>query len=160
MPPMVSGFLDAPGTVRELALAHRTAVSLGRFHLENLSIVLREDRRAMPRQRTDHSRMVYVFPDDFPRRLERFKEKSGLSWAELARRLGTSTLNLRRWKDKGVRPNWRHLVALLELAEELGLGHLFTAWTVREETRREIPAPAVPSQHRSPSRKAAGRPGR
>ena len=98
----------------------------------------------MPRQHTRHSRIVYVFPDDFPRRLERFKEESGLSWAELARRLGTSTLNLRRWKDKGVRPHWRHLVALLELAEELGLGHLFTAWTVREETRREIPAPAVP----------------
>ena len=114
----------------------------------------------MPRQHTRHSRIVYVFPDDFPRRLERFKEESGLSWAELARRLGTSTLNLRRWKDKGVRPNWRHLVALLELAEELGLAHLFTAWTVREETRREIPAPAVPSQHRSPSGKAAGRPGR
>ena len=77
----------------------------------------------MPRQHTRHSRIVYVFPDDFPRRLERFKEESGLSWAELARRLGTSTLNLRRWKDKGVRPNWQHLVALLELAEELGLGH-------------------------------------
>ena len=61
---------------------------------------------AMPRQRTHDSRRTYVFPDDFPRRLERFKEESGLSWAELARRLGTSTLNLRRWKDKGVRPNW------------------------------------------------------
>ena len=43
----------------------------------------------MPRQRTDHSRITYVFPDDFPQRLERFKEESGLSWAELARRLGS-----------------------------------------------------------------------
>ena len=58
----------------------------------------------MPRQHTHHGRIVYVFPDDFPKRLEWFKEESGLSWAELARRLATSALNLRRWKDKGVRP--------------------------------------------------------
>ena len=44
---------------------------------------------AMPRQRTDHSRRTYVFPDDLPERLMRFKEESGLSWGELARRLGT-----------------------------------------------------------------------
>ena len=44
----------------------------------------------MPRQRIQHSRIVYVFPDDFPQRLVRFKEESGLPWAELARRLGTS----------------------------------------------------------------------
>ena len=83
----------------------------------------------MPRQRINHGGMVYVFPDDFSQRLERFKEESGLSWAELARRLGTSTLNLRRWKD-GVRPHWHHQMALLDLAEDLGLLHLFTAWTV------------------------------
>ena len=41
----------------------------------------------MPRQHTRHSRIVYVFPGDFPRRLERFKEESGLSWAEVARRI-------------------------------------------------------------------------
>ena len=41
----------------------------------------------MPRQRTDHSRITYVFPDDFPQCLERFKEESGLSWAELAQDL-------------------------------------------------------------------------
>ena len=38
----------------------------------------------MPRQRTHHSRITYVFPDDFPQRLKRFKEESGLSWAEIA----------------------------------------------------------------------------
>ncbi len=113
----------------------------------------------MPRQHTHHHRMTYVFPDDFPQRLKRFKKESGLSWAEIARRLGTSPLNLRRWKDKGVRPHFRHLVALLKLAEELGLGHLFTSWTVREETRGETPTPGVPSRSRSPRGKAAGRPG-
>ena len=54
----------------------------------------------------------------------RFKEESGLSWAELARRLGTSVLNLRRWRDKGVRPNVEHMLALLELANSLSLDHI------------------------------------
>ena len=55
--------------------------------------------------RIHHSRTVYVFPDDFPQRLEQFKRESGLPWAESHRRLGTSAHNLRRWKDKGVRPS-------------------------------------------------------
>ena len=70
---------------------------------------------SMPRQRTHHSRITYVFPH----RLERFKEESGLSWAEVARRPGISPLNMRRWKA-GMRPNLRHQVALLELADQLG----------------------------------------
>ena len=111
----------------------------------------------MPRQHTHHGRIVYVFPEDFPQRLERFKEESGLSWAELARRLGTSALNLRRWKDKGVRPHWRHLMALLELAEDLGLVHIFTDWTVPDETQGETPSSSVP--RRSPGREAAPRRG-
>ena len=109
----------------------------------------------MPRHRTHNSRMVYVFPDDFPERLERFKEESGLSWAEIARRVGTSDLNLRRWRE-GVRPHWRHLAALLELAEDLGLAHLFTDWTVGEATTGETPAQDVPRRKVSPGRKAAG----
>ena len=50
----------------------------------------------MPRQRTDHSRRVYVVPDDLPDRLERFREESGLSWADIARRLGVDPLTVRR----------------------------------------------------------------
>lgn len=42
----------------------------------------------MPRQRIHHTIETYDFPDDFAERLERFKEESGLSWAEIARRLG------------------------------------------------------------------------
>ena len=41
----------------------------------------------MPRQRIHHSRVTYQVPHHFPERLERFKEESGLSWAEIARRL-------------------------------------------------------------------------
>jgi len=77
----------------------------------------------MPRQKLPHERGLYEFPDDFPQCLERFKEASGLSWSELARRLGTSTLTLRRWLN-GVQPSSRYLLALQDLAEELGLAHL------------------------------------
>ena len=110
----------------------------------------------MPRQRTDDSRMVYLFPHDFPQRLERFKEESGLSWAEIARRVGTSDLNVRRWRN-GVRPHWRHLAVLLELAEDLGLAHLFTDWTVGEVSGAETPTLGALPCRRSPGRKPAAR---
>ena len=80
----------------------------------------------MPRQRIHHSRRTYVFPDDFPERLKRFQEESGLSWAEIARRLGTYRPTVWRWAEDRVRPNVKHMMALLELAKDLGLGHLFT----------------------------------
>ena len=73
-------------------------------------------RRRLPRE-------VHVFPEDFPRNLERFKEASGLTWTELARRLGTNSLTLRRWRG-GTRPNTLHLLALQELAASLDLTHL------------------------------------
>ena len=79
----------------------------------------------MPRQRTHHSRVSHPFPSDFGERLKRFQRESGLSWAELRRRLGVDRETLRRWRDKGVRPNAEHLMALLALADSLGLGHIF-----------------------------------
>ncbi len=108
----------------------------------------------MPRQRTYHGQMVYVFPDDFPQRLERFKEESGLPWAELVRRLGTYRHTVWRWTEGVVRPNAKHTMALLDLADDLGPGHLLTAGTVRAETRPET---AVPPRRRSPGSKAARR---
>ena len=69
---------------------------------------------------------TYVIPDDFPQRLRRFKEESGLSWSEIARRLGTYRHTGGRWCRAGVRPNQHHRKALLELADRLGLGQLFT----------------------------------
>ena len=80
----------------------------------------------MPRQRIEYRRNSYAFPEDLPQRLERFKQESGLSWAELACRLGTYPHTLWRWRNMGVRPSAEHMLALLELAEELGLGRLFT----------------------------------
>jgi transcriptional regulator with XRE-family HTH domain len=78
----------------------------------------------MPRQKARHRRGYYEFPEDFPECLQRLKEASGLSWSELARRLGTSPLTLRRWMKAGVQPSGHYLLALQDLAEELGLAHL------------------------------------
>ena len=80
----------------------------------------------MPRQRIHHSRVTYEVPDDFPERLERFKEESGLSWAEIARRLDVHHETLRRWRKGRARPSMRNMMALVAVARSLGLAHLFT----------------------------------
>ena len=79
----------------------------------------------MLRPRVYYSPRTHLFPDDFPKRLERFKVESGLSWAEIARRLGAHPVTIRRWRFKGVRPNVAYQAALLELADSLDLGHIF-----------------------------------
>ena len=81
----------------------------------------------MPRQRTYYSRRTYDFPGDFPERLERFKQESGLSWAEMNRRLGVYPQTTRRWRKGLALPGTRHMMALLDLAESLALRHIFTA---------------------------------
>ena len=63
----------------------------------------------MPRQRKPYRREAHVFPEDFPEKLEQLKEASGLTWSEVARRLGTNPL---------------HLLALLQFAASLDLAHL------------------------------------
>ena len=80
----------------------------------------------MPRQRTDYYRTTYDFPNDFTERLKRFKRESGLSWSEIARRIGTYCHTVFRWVNGTNRPNTEHMMALLELAEGLGLAHIFT----------------------------------
>ena len=78
----------------------------------------------MPRQRTHYNRRAHTVPDEFPQRLGWFKHASGLSWAEIARRIRVAPVTVRRWRKAGVRPNYRQLMALLALAESLGLTHL------------------------------------
>ena len=85
----------------------------------------------MSRERIDHSRIVYVLPPDFPERLEQLQKESGLPWSEIARRLGTYPLTIRRWLA-GMRPKLRHQMALLELADDLGLSHILTAWSIQQ----------------------------
>ena len=113
----------------------------------------------MPRQRIDHSRIVYAFPEDFPQRMKRFQQGSGLPWAELDRRLGTYPYTVWHWYEGGVRSHFWHQTALLDLAYELGLAHPPTAWTHPDEARREKPAEGVPTGCESPGRKAARRRG-
>ena len=80
----------------------------------------------MPRQRIHHSRVTYESPSYFPERLVRFKEESGLPWAELNRRLGVDSETTRRWRAGRGLPSMRNLMALLVLANSLGLGYIFT----------------------------------
>ena len=111
----------------------------------------------MTSSRIDHSRIVYVMPPDFPERLKRLKKESGLTWAEIARRIGTYPYTVHRWKEGQGRPHFWHRTALLYLADDLGLAHLLTAWTLPEEAEGEKPAEAAP-RPRIPTGKAA--PGR
>ena len=86
----------------------------------------------MPRKRARRDKKtVYEMTGDFAEALEDFQKASGLTWAEIARRLGTRVVNLWRWR-KGVLPNMHHLLALQELADSMGLGHLLP----RVRTRR------------------------
>ncbi len=81
----------------------------------------------MPRQHVNHSREIYELPDDFPERLRRFQEESGLSWSELARRLGVYRHTVWRWKEGRTLPSRQHRKALMELAASMvGLDRLFT----------------------------------
>ena len=85
----------------------------------------------MPRKRVRRTkRTTHVLTGDFAKALEMFQEASGLTWAEIARRLGTSVVNLWRWRQ-GVQPNMHHLIALQDLADGMGMGHLLPRVRVR-----------------------------
>ena len=97
----------------------------------------------MPRQRTHYSRRTYVVSDDFQEQLRRFQEESGLSWSEIARRLGTYRHTVGRWWKAGVQPNQHHMKALLALADDFGLSCLFTDDRGNQETRTSAVTVAV-----------------
>ena len=80
----------------------------------------------MLRPSTYYNPRTHVFPDDLPERLEQFKVGSGLSWAEIARRLGVDPPHRKALVEVWVRPSPRHMTTLLDLAHDLGLGHSFT----------------------------------
>ena len=78
------------------------------------------------------------FPQDFPRRLEGFRQAAGLSWAELARLLRVNARTVRRWKA-GAEPGSGHLFRLLELAAGRGLLHHLLPGAGRPEvTENEV----------------------
>lgn len=92
----------------------------------------------MPRQRLIHRRAVHVFPENFAESLERIREASGLSWSELARRLGTNPLTLRRWRH-GIHPNAHHLFALMAVARDLRVSHLLPTSASEAPMQSTIP---------------------
>ena len=57
-------------------------------------------------------------PEDFPQRLERFKEALGLSWDGLAACLGADPRQLQRWRQ-GTRPCGDSMYALFLLADRV-----------------------------------------
>lgn len=87
----------------------------------------------MPHQRVRRGRLpAHVPTGDFATALEDFQESSGLTWAEIARRLHTRVVNLWRWRQ-GVQPNIHHLLALQNLADGMGLGHLLPMVRARRD---------------------------
>ena len=77
-----------------------------------------------------------------------------MSQAELARSLGTYPYTVKRWTKNGVRPHYQYQMALLDLADDLGLAHLLTAWTLPDEDRSGKPAKALKPRCRSLRRNA------
>ena len=75
----------------------------------------------MGTQRLVHRPFEFDFPPDFPARLTRFKEASGLSWRAIARMLGVSPSRLRQWRNKDVLPSLDHFCLLLLIAERMEL---------------------------------------
>ncbi len=61
---------------------------------------------------------VTFLPEDFPARLDRFKEASGLTWDGLAGCLGVDPRQLQRWRA-GTKPSGDGLFALLLLAARI-----------------------------------------
>ena len=57
-----------------------------------------------------------VFPEDFPERLNRLKEASGLTWSAFAQVVGVDDKQLRRWRNEGVEPSGGPLMALVRFA--------------------------------------------
>ena len=76
-----------------------------------------------------------VLPHDFPERLNRLKEASGLTWTAFAHALGVDRKQVRRWRQ-GVEPCGGAMLSLLRFAMRipggleilLGEGFQVTFW--------------------------------
>ena len=88
----------------------------------------------MGRQRWVYRLEPSRFPDDFPARLERFKEASGFTWRGLARELRLDIRLVKRWR-KGTKPDPANLMALFALAARMSLLHLLLPEAGEPEVR-------------------------
>ena len=80
----------------------------------------------MSRQSIHHSRATIGLPDDFPERLKRFRGAFPDFLGRVGSPSGTHPLTIRRWIEGKSLPNAQHVLALLDVADALGLGHLLT----------------------------------
>lgn len=71
----------------------------------------------MPRPRQPYRRAEPVFPADFPQRIERLKQASGLPWRQFALRIGADRSTVRLWRNGG-QPSGVYLLSLIALARE------------------------------------------
>ena len=76
-----------------------------------------------PRIGGDTERPVYgsLLPRDFPDRLERLKEASGLTWAGLAKAIGVDHKQIYKWR-KGVEPSGGAMFGLFQFADRMDGG--------------------------------------
>ena len=72
------------------------------------------------RQRAARPATVATFPEDFPQRLERLREASGLTWREFAWALGVNLRSVHRWRA-GAAPDSVYLIALFRFAAQRDL---------------------------------------
>ena len=77
----------------------------------------------MGRSERGHNRYAALsgpieFPEDFPERLCRLKEATGLSWNGFAEYLGAEPRQVARWR-KGVEPSGGAMLALLRVASRV-----------------------------------------
>ena len=90
---------------------------------------------------------VTFLPEDFPQRLERFKEASGLTWDGLAACLGIDPRQLQRWR-KGTKPSGDGLFALITLAARIPGGvHTLLGTLVAPPAGTRQTAPADGPDH-------------
>ena len=73
---------------------------------------------------------------DFPKRLEAFKEATGLSWDILAACLGVDPRQLQRWRE-GTKPSGDGVNALVKLAARIP-GGMYTHISHINPTRRVV----------------------
>ena len=59
-----------------------------------------------------------VLPEDFPKRLERLKEVSGLTWSAFARAIGVGEKQIHRWRN-GAEPSGGAMHALFRFAQRM-----------------------------------------
>ena len=83
-----------------------------------------------------------VLPKDFPQRLERLKEASGLSWSAFSQAIGADRKQVRRWRKEGVKPSGGAYHSLVRFAGGipggleilLGEGFRMTFWDEQTES--------------------------